>query len=191
MPEPPAWVFNVAVVSEMEDLSEVTLVVAPGLKSTTHDTSQSPAVREMLVTSAAVPVVSETAEAVATVAVTTSPTNPAAALSLVAVPILGLLPPKAARRDPSISSVLEDGEFEGEDFPARRGVAATINHDTPKIARAIRALEGLTKGGRANDKVRPDRGDIGVVPSNVDGDATQKLQIRDRASGIVRRHRQA
>ena len=74
-------------VSEIEPAIRVTLVVAAGLKSTTQETSQSPAVSEMEVTLAAVVLVNETAEAVATVAVTNSPIKPASALSLVAVPL--------------------------------------------------------------------------------------------------------
>ena len=64
------------------------VVVLPRVKATLPSTSQSPAVRLMLVTLALVTLVSEMDEPVATVAVMTSPMLPACALSAPAVPLM-------------------------------------------------------------------------------------------------------
>lgn len=66
-------------------------VVPAGKKLTCPHTSQSPAVREIEVTLAAVAVVRETAEPLATEAVRTSPTLPAFALSAAVVPLMPLV----------------------------------------------------------------------------------------------------
>lgn len=77
---------NVAEVSEVQSYSIVKPFV-PVIK-TFPETSQSPAVSEIDVTFAAVAVVKLTADACRTVLLITSPTLPAAALSLVVVPII-------------------------------------------------------------------------------------------------------
>lgn len=79
---------EVAEVVLIQPRISVTVVAAFGANPTQPHTSQSPAVSEMLVTLAGVPLVSETAEPNATVDSITSPTEPAAALLFVFVPTM-------------------------------------------------------------------------------------------------------
>ena len=77
-----------ALVVLIQPAKELIVVVPAWSKQMFPRTSQSPAVRLMLVTLAAVPVVSDTALATSTVLSISSPTLPAAALSFVVVPMI-------------------------------------------------------------------------------------------------------
>jgi hypothetical protein len=85
--KPPVAELVVALVVEIELPIATTVVLAAGRKLFHTDTSQSPAVSEILVMFVSVLVVREIADPKSTAEEMISPTFPAAALSLVAVPV--------------------------------------------------------------------------------------------------------
>jgi hypothetical protein len=87
-PPEPGNVGRAADVVLMPPCSLLTTVEAPVTTPTFPQTSQSPAVSEILVTLAPTPVVSATADPVATLLETNSPTLPALALLFVVVPTM-------------------------------------------------------------------------------------------------------
>lgn len=90
-PRLPAAESLVAEVVEIEDDITVTLVLAAGVNAPIADTSQSPAVRDMLVMFVSVLVVMPTDAPLSTAEEISSPTSPAFALLLVVTPSVGPL----------------------------------------------------------------------------------------------------